>query len=97
MRSGHISKICTGEAWGSSPGTITRNHYRVRRKQNNFSSDDIVQMRLRRANGEWCKRIAEDYGCSDSYVNSVCVGKFHPDIGGPITRKRLKLTRKVTA
>ena len=88
MRSGHISKICTGEAWANSPGAITRNHYRVRRPQPRMSDADIVAIRIRRANGELCHNICADYGCSNSLISAISTGNTRPDAGGPITRKR---------
>lgn len=97
MGSGHISKICTGEAWACAPGPITRSHYRVRVPQHRFSADAIVEIRMRRASGEWCKHIAADYGCDESYVSSICTGDAYPSAGGPITRKRYLSTKKVTA
>ena len=44
----------------------------------------VVEMRIRRANGAMQKRLAADYGISEAYVSEIVLGRRWQRVGGPI-------------
>jgi hypothetical protein len=73
---------------------LPRRKYRVKSKAKTrrdfgarFTTEQIVELRTRRAAGESLKDLAKAFNTIPEYVNCIATGKTHARVGGPITRK----------
>ena len=51
-----------------------------------FTTEQIVELRTRRAAGESLKELAKAFNSIPEYVSCIATGKTHVNAGGPITR-----------
>ena len=49
---------------------------RARRRKRKVTTEQIIEMRRRRAEGEALRSIAGDYGISHTHVKRICDGTF---------------------
>jgi len=54
-------------------------------RMSDLDPKDILDIRNRRANGETCAAIADDYPVGDCAIHSISVGRTHRHVGGPLT------------
>jgi hypothetical protein len=65
---------------------------RTGRLTKRLTAAQVVAIRERRACGEKSVPLARAFGISQSMVCLITLGKVHADAGGPLTRRRVKLS-----
>lgn len=85
-----ILRICRGETWKHIEGPITKHHKQEAQnhKAAKLTNAVVVDLRVRYANGESTKILAEELGISTSTVKRICNGTAWASVGGPITKNR---------
>lgn len=58
-----------------------------------FTNDQVIEIRIRRANGETTHALAAEFGTHHNTISRISIGKVYSDVGGPRTRKFFSAAR----
>lgn len=72
----NISHICTGKYYKHIGGPLTKTR---------LSDDDVIKLRIKRANGATLSEVAEKYQTTIRTASRLSSGKSRANIGGPFT------------
>lgn len=63
-----------------------KDYFRKQFKPRKINDEQIVDLRIRAANGEPREELAKEYNISLSYLSDICCGSKYKRLGGPISR-----------
>lgn len=83
----HAENMLDAKRHGSMIGSVS-----------SFTEAEVVEMRQLRADGMIYREIAQECGCSVSYIDQICRGEACRSYGGPLAEKvRSKIDNEQTA